>query len=131
MKINRRESIYLAGAAVVQAFLQEIMLADDVTVPHIATNTYPWGTFAKRAGRGFVLHSDALLADIAKTGIVGYEPIIESSAELAGLGERLRKHGLEMRSIYVNCVRWQYAEATSFTFILVPARRPFRVWAAA
>jgi inosose dehydratase len=70
--------------------------------PHIATNTYPWGTFKKRDGRAFPLHSDDLLAAIASCGINGYEPIINSPAEFKGLGGRLKKHGLEMRSLYVN-----------------------------
>jgi len=43
---------------------------------HIATNTYPWGTFAKREGKEFVQHTDELLAAIASTGITGYEPNI-------------------------------------------------------
>lgn len=70
--------------------------------PHVATNTYPWGTFAKRAGEKFDQYSDPLLADVAATGITGYEPAIGRPAELDGLAERLARHGLEMRSIYVN-----------------------------
>ncbi len=68
----------------------------------IATNTYPWRTFARRRGQEFVKHSDALLADIVATGITGYEPIIDDLSEFDGLGERLQKHGLTMESIYVN-----------------------------
>lgn len=70
----------------------------------IATNTYPWQTFARRANVAFSPHSDALLSDIASTGITGYEPIISSTAEFEGLAQRLKTHGLEMRSIYVNSV---------------------------
>ena len=72
------------------------------SVPLIATNTYPWLTFARRAGRPFVIHSDELLASIAESGIRGYEPIITSPAEFDGLAGRLRRHGLQMRSLYVN-----------------------------
>ncbi len=68
----------------------------------IATNTYPWLTFDRRDGREFKAHSDALLTDIADTGITGYEPIIGNKSELVGLGDRLSEHGLSMRSIYVN-----------------------------
>ena len=68
---------------------------------HIATNTYPWGTFAKRENRPFKLHSDEALAAIAATGINGYEPSVSKPEEFDGLGDRLRKHNLEMRSIYV------------------------------
>lgn len=74
----------------------------DVPRPRIATNTYPWGTFAKREGKSFDLHTDAALSAIASAGIVGYEPGINTPAELDGLGARLKQHGLEMPSIYVN-----------------------------
>lgn len=70
--------------------------------PPVATNTYPWSTFAKRAGEKFDQYTDRLLADIAATGITGYEPAIGRPGELDGLAERLARHGLEMRSIYVN-----------------------------
>ena len=72
------------------------------TAPHIATNTYPWGTFAKRDGKTVDLHSDESLAAIASTGLTGYEPIITRPAEFDGLAARLKTHGLEMRSLYVN-----------------------------
>jgi len=73
-------------------------------VPHVATNTYPWLTFARRANEDFQLHSDELLEAIRDTGINGYEPIITELAEFDGLAERLNKCRLEMRSIYVNSV---------------------------
>ena len=69
---------------------------------HIATNTYPWSTFATRDGMKFEAHTDELLADIARCGIAGYEPIIVQPAEFDGLREKLNRHGLEMRSLYVN-----------------------------
>ena len=68
----------------------------------VATNTYPWGTFASRDRGTFVLHSDEALAAIASAGCAGYEPIINDIGEFEGLGARLRAHGLNMRSIYVN-----------------------------
>jgi inosose dehydratase len=71
---------------------------------HLATNTYPWLTFARREKQEFSLHTDSFLSDIESTGITGYEPIIESPAEFEGLADRLQKHSLEMRSIYVNSV---------------------------
>lgn len=72
--------------------------------PGIATNTYPWLTFARRAGEQFELHTEALLASIAATGVTGYEPIIEKANEFVGLKSRLKRHGLTMKSIYVNSI---------------------------
>lgn len=76
----------------------------DAEAPRIATNTYPWRTFAQRSNRDYERHAESLLADIASTGIVGYEPILEGAVELDGLGDLLNRQGLEMRSIYVNSV---------------------------
>lgn len=91
---------------------------------HIATNTYPWGTFAKREGKNFVVHSDEALAAIASTGIQGYEPAVTKVAEFDGLGERLKKHGLEMRSIYVGSVLHDAAQVqASIDNILAIAER--------
>lgn len=72
--------------------------------PVIATNTYPWTTFAKRSKTAIQVHSDALLADISSTGISGYEPIVSGLSEINGLQSKLDAHGLSMKSIYVNSV---------------------------
>lgn len=105
---SRRETLALLGAAVAAPWLQ----ASGQTPPVlIATNTYPWTTFAKRAGEPCELHSDALLGQIAGTGIRGYEPIINDPAEFDGLGERLKRNGLEMPSLYVNSVLHDPAKA--------------------
>ncbi len=75
-----------------------------MNTPHIATNTYPWRTFAQRSQSPYARHSDALLREVVATGLQGYEPIIESPTEFNGLADRLQHHGLSMRSIYVNSV---------------------------
>lgn len=90
---------------------------------HLATNTYPWGTFAQRDKQIFKLHSDEALAAIASAGIQGYEPGVTRAEELAGLGARLKAHGLEMRSIYVNSTLHDEAEAArSIAEVLAIAR---------
>ena len=109
--MNRRKSLSLLAGAAASPTLTRFSLADEVNgrSRHIATNTYPWLTFARRANEPFELHTDRLLGAIAGTGIRGYEPIIEKASELDGLGDRLRNHGLEMRSLYVNS--WLHEEA--------------------
>jgi len=95
---------------------------------HVATNTYPWGTFAQRAGGTFTLHSDAALAQIASAGLRGYEPIITAPEEFDGLADRLRSHRLEMRSLYVNSTL--HVEATarqSAAQVLAIARRAAQI----
>jgi inosose dehydratase len=91
---------------------------------HVATNTYPWGTFARRRGKAFPLHTDASLAAIAAAGLPGYEPAVNSPAEFDGLAERLARHGLEMRSLYVNSLLHDEARARqSHEEVLAIARR--------
>lgn len=109
---NRRQWIGCGIMSLTAPFLSHHVLGDESIdnarlnrdPPHIATNTYPWRTFAKRAGHSYERHTDQLLGQIAGTGMHGYEPIIESALELKGLGSRLNRFGLEMRSIYVNSV---------------------------
>lgn len=96
--MNRRHSISLLASAIPASLVHSAGMEGI----HIASNTYPWSTFARRSGESLVLHSDSLLGNIAGCGIQGYEPIFESVDEFDGLGARLKKHGLEMRSIYVN-----------------------------
>lgn len=93
--MNRRHFLHAAAA------LSMTARASAAAKLHVATNTYPWGTFAKRDGRAFPLHTDESLAAIASSGITGYEPAIGRVEEFEGLGARLKAHGLEMRSLYV------------------------------
>ncbi|MDF1861393.1 MAG: sugar phosphate isomerase/epimerase [Verrucomicrobiales bacterium] len=95
---SRRNWIGAAGTMGLATFLRA---AEESGNP-VATNIYPWITFAKRTGDRFEHHSDSLMADIASTGITGYEPIINGTAEFEGLANRLKKHGLLMRSLYLN-----------------------------
>jgi len=96
--VNRRSFLTAATCALPAFALAE----SNGPVRHLATNTYPWGTFAKRDGSTFPLHTSESLSQIAATGLQGYEPILRAPEECEGLGERLRQHGLEMRSFYVN-----------------------------
>ena len=96
--LNRRDCLSLFASGAFVANLQ----AAGITDPHIATNVYPWITFARRKGEKLKLHTDELLSQMASAGVQGYEPIVNSPDEFSGLGERLEKHSLEMRSLYVN-----------------------------
>ena len=105
MKLSRREYVVSTGASMILAAVAGPLRALESTTEAsllIATNTYPWLTFANRAQQAFELHSDSLLAEISAAGITGYEPIINSAAEFNGLAERLQRRGLRMKSIYVN-----------------------------
>jgi inosose dehydratase len=121
--INRRDFLVRSAAAGLAVAARPARAVAESTL-FVATNTYPWTTFAARDGGAFVLHSDDALAAIAAAGITGYEPIINDVAEFEGLGGRLRAHGLEMRSLYVNStLHDESASAASMAHVLDIGRR--------
>jgi len=71
---------------------------------HLACNQYPWITFYQRENRNFNELLDSGLSEVAASGCDGFEPLINSPQEIDRLAPLLKKHGLEMRSLYVNSV---------------------------
>jgi inosose dehydratase len=120
--MNRRSFLFRTSAAGITLASPALLRAATVSTPHVATNTYPWGTFANRDGGKFDLHTDEALAAIARTGITGYEPIINAPDEFNGLGARLKAHGLEMRSLYVNSTLHDDSASASIDSVLAIAR---------
>lgn len=70
--------------------------------PHIASNVYPWITFARRRNRNWQDGDPNGVAAVAKTGVQGFEPIGDSPDQIRKLAVLLKENGLEMRSLYVN-----------------------------
>jgi inosose dehydratase len=98
-EVSRR--LFLAGAGAACAG------AAGATPPagpplHLATNEYPWGTFYARENRNLAESLDTALGEVAAAGLNGYEPLARSPEDVKRLAPLLRKHGLEMRSLYVN-----------------------------
>jgi len=124
--MNRRSFLVRTTAAGF-ALATPALRAAAVSTPHVATNTYPWGTFAGRDGGTFTLHTDEALAAIARTGITGYEPIISAPEEFDGLDARLKAHGLEMRSLYVNSTLHDESASASIDSVLAIARRAVEI----
>jgi inosose dehydratase len=69
---------------------------------HLACNQYPWTVFYARDKRDFNQELDKGLGEVAVSGFDGYEPGTNNPQELDRLGPLLKKHGLEIRSLYVN-----------------------------
>lgn len=59
-------------------------------------------TFYGREGRPFGKDVDGLMAEYKSAGLDGFEPIAESPEQLESYGPLLAKHGLTMKSLYVN-----------------------------
>jgi len=71
---------------------------------HLACNQYPWLVFYQRENRNFNNELDKGLGEVAASGMDGYEPLANNPQEIDRLGPLLKKHSLEMRSLYVNSV---------------------------
>lgn len=72
--------------------------------PHLACNQYPWITFYQREGLDYSEHLERALGECVEAGIQGYEPIAHLPEDVDTLAPLLTRHGLEMRSLYVNSV---------------------------
>ena len=71
---------------------------------HLACNQYPWLVFYQREGKDFNKLLDTGLGEVAASGMDGYEPLVTAPAEIDTLAPLLKKHRLEIRSLYVNSV---------------------------
>ncbi|MHC4323320.1 MAG: sugar phosphate isomerase/epimerase family protein, partial [Planctomycetota bacterium] len=71
---------------------------------HLACNQYPWTVFYARDKRDFNQELDKGLSEVAACRFDGFEPLANNPQEIDRLGPLLKKHGLEMRSLYVNSV---------------------------
>lgn len=69
---------------------------------HLACNQYPWIVFYQRENRDFNALLDEGLGEVAASDIAGFEPIINAPQDIDRLAPLLKKHGLEMRSLYAN-----------------------------
>lgn len=78
---------------------------------HVSSNQYTWTTFANREKRNWTDNLEASLAEVAESGVNGFEPNATSIDYLEKLIPLLRKHHLQMRSIYVNSKLYDVQEA--------------------
>ena len=70
---------------------------------HVACNQCVWEKFYKRENRSFDSRTlDTALAEVTKSGMDGFEPVITATEQVDQYGSQLKKHGLEMRSLYVD-----------------------------
>jgi inosose dehydratase len=78
---------------------------------HVACNQYSWSVFYAREKRDFNASLDAGFADVAASGIDGFEPGVGGLEQIEPMLPLLKKHGLEMRSLYVNSTLHEAGQA--------------------
>ncbi len=99
--MNRRTFVTTTALA---AGAYPLTAAMKKSIPHIATNVYPWFTFYQRRNRDWNADVSAGLKEVAQTGVDGFEAMGNSPEQVRSLGPLLELNQLEMRSIYVNSV---------------------------
>ncbi len=105
METNRRNFLSgLASASLGTFLLSSFSEKAKTNVFPISCNTYNWTTFYKRQGKNWGEDWDACIADFAKTGIPAIEPSFNNPLEATKLATILKKHNIQMPSIYVNSV---------------------------
>jgi inosose dehydratase len=97
-----RDLSLAAGVLALGAESAKSARANSAARLHLATNVYPWITFYRREDRNFNESLDAGLAEVAQSGADGFEPIANVPEDVDRLAPLLKKHRLEMRSLYVN-----------------------------
>jgi inosose dehydratase len=69
---------------------------------HLACNQYVWHVFYQREKRQLEGNLDQALGEMAAAGLNGFEPLVTSPAQIEQTLPLLKKHRIEMRSLYVN-----------------------------
>jgi len=125
--ISRRSfvrNVALAGGAMLTGIGTSQARQTDPGKLHLACNQYPWTTFYGRENRDFNADMDKGLGEVAASRMDGYEPLANNPQEIERLGPLLKKHGLEMRSLYVNSVLHERDKAeASIEAVLAIARK--------
>jgi inosose dehydratase len=96
-----RDMVLTTGVAVVPGVVKAAAPAAADKL-HVACNQYSWTVFYQRQGKDFNQALDAGLADVAASGLDGFEPGVAGLEQIGQIVPLLKKHGLEMRSLYVN-----------------------------
>lgn len=107
MHPTRRQ--FAAASAVVVA--AGPLRAADKPGPTIITNVYPWNTFYTREKKDFGKDLDAGLAAVKAAGLDGFEPVFTAVEQVGTLAPLLTKHGLVLKSFYVNSKLHEKADA--------------------
>ncbi len=100
-----------AGGAILHARSAAGSRSTTDSGPHLACNQYPWLTYYRRDGRDFNASLEAGMADVARSGVDGFEPLATKPEDIDLLAPLLERHKIEMRSLYVNSVLHDPAQA--------------------
>ncbi|MCU0913406.1 MAG: sugar phosphate isomerase/epimerase [Planctomycetes bacterium] len=103
-----KETVLATGLA---AVLPSVGSGAGPSALHVACNQYPWGTFYARQKKDFNKLLDAGLAEVKASGNDGFEPGVGGLQQIEQMTPLLKKHGLEMWSLYVNSTLHEAGQA--------------------
>lgn len=100
MPTNRRQFL---GRVAALTPLTSVLARTQAPAPlHLSCNEYTWSVYFGRDNRRFGEHLDTDLAEVAASGLDGFEPSGASVEQITRMGRNLDDRKLEMRSLYVN-----------------------------
>lgn len=115
------QSVAACGAALLASASAQ---AAGQSALHVSCNQYPWSMFYRREKRDFATDLNAGLAEVAASGMNGFEPGFTAVEQVDKYLPLLKKHGLEMRSLYINSTLHDTKEADkSVDLVLAIAER--------
>ena len=118
-----------------RAFLRDTVLASGLAAVtgsvagagsrklHVACNQYPWAVFYGREKKDFGASLDAALGEVKASGLDGFEPGVGGLQQIERMVPLLKKHNLEMRSLYVNSTLHEADQADKSIDVVVAAAR--------
>lgn len=115
-----------SGAAVLPG-VTTTPTAEAAPALHLAANQYAWFTFYRRRKKDWSAELETGLAELPAAGLDGYEPLVNHADEVRRLAPLLSKHGLAMRSLYVNSTlhrREEAAKSIEAVLAIAEAARP-------
>ena len=107
---TRRKFLTAIGSAGLVPFLSAFRKRN-LALP-ISCNSYTWFTFYRREGKEWWQDPDACASEFLKAGLTAIEPSLSSSEEAVKMIAILRKHNIQLPSIYVNSVLHKTTEAS-------------------
>jgi len=107
---SRRKFLATIGSASVLPFLAT-STKKGFSLP-ISCNTYNWLTFYRREGKEWWQDPEACAKEFLQTGLTAIEPSLTSVEQATQMIAVLRKHNIQLPSIYVNSLLHKEAESS-------------------
>ncbi len=131
MMLNRRQVVSALAASAASVMWgvggARVGRAANASEPlHVASNCYPWMTFYGRDQRDYDATLDQCLGEVADSGLDGFEPIFNGPEDVARYAPLLTKHGLQLRSFYMNSALHEPDRAQRSIDEILAVARPAR-----